>query len=149
MGVVILGEGPQRGDLERLAATTPDRIRVALPGYVEDAASALGACDLALIPSRMEGFGLAAVEAMAHGLPLLATRVDALPEIVGDYAAGRLMDPASLESPDAMATEIVAALGLARTGGGVPPRFSVERMVEAYLRVYRELVSGGSTNPGP
>lgn len=94
--LVVAGDGPQRGDLERLAAAHDVRF----VGHVTAAElSALrAAASVALVPSRSaETFGLAAAEAMAAGLPVIASRVGALPELVGD--AGTLVssdDPAEL-----------------------------------------------------
>ena len=73
----ILGEGDDRAALERLA----DGLPVRLPGWVADTQAALSAAAIMVIPSRWEGFGLVAVEAMAAGVPVIAI-ADDHPEVV-------------------------------------------------------------------
>jgi glycosyltransferase involved in cell wall biosynthesis len=88
---VIAGDGPQRADLERLAQSSPVRIL----GYRRDVADLLAAADLFVLSSVGEGYPIAAVEAIAAGLPVVATRVGAVPEIVRD--AGVLVDPSDVD----------------------------------------------------
>lgn len=96
--------------------------------------------DIAVVPSRDEPFGLAAAEAMAMGLPVVATRVGGLPEIVGDHA-GVLVEP---DDPEALAQAI---LGLARDPelraacgeagrSRVEHRFTLERQAAGVNRAY-------------
>jgi glycosyltransferase involved in cell wall biosynthesis len=87
----IAGEGPDRPRLEKLAAGTAVR----LLGQRDDVPSLMGAADIFALPTAGESYGLAVVEAVAAGLPVVATRTGAIPEIVGD--AGLLVpsdDPA-------------------------------------------------------
>jgi glycosyltransferase involved in cell wall biosynthesis len=79
---VIIGDGPERATLARTTACR----HVRLAGYVADASSLLGAFDLLAIPSRYEGLGLVAIEAMLSGIPLVATEVAGLVEVVADCA---------------------------------------------------------------
>ncbi|MEV6650747.1 glycosyltransferase family 4 protein [Streptomyces sp. NPDC051219] len=82
--LVIAGEGPQRGELRRRieAESLPAR----LVGRRDDAAELLAAADLALLPSRWEARSLLAQEALRAGVPLVATAVGGVPELVGDAA---------------------------------------------------------------
>jgi glycosyltransferase involved in cell wall biosynthesis len=66
---------------------------VLLPGYVENKALFFAALDLFLMPSRSEGWGLAALEAMAHGVPVIASRTGGLMEIIDDGENGCLVEP--------------------------------------------------------
>lgn len=88
---VVVGDGPDR---EALAAAGRDA-DVRFAGYHERAAGLMAAFDVLAVPSRYEGFGLPAAEAMAYGAPLVAADATALPEVVGD--AGLLVDPDDVE----------------------------------------------------
>ncbi len=79
--LVLLGEGPQRAELERLAAGDP---RIHLLGHRADVHAALRDCDLFVSPSREESFGLAIIEAMSLGLPVIATTAEGPMEYLQD-----------------------------------------------------------------
>jgi glycosyltransferase involved in cell wall biosynthesis len=91
--LVIVGEGPARADLESL------RDRLGLSGYVvftgtrRDVPRVLHALDVFVLPSLFEGFGIAILEAMAAGKPVVATRVGGIPEFVMDGKTGLLVEP--------------------------------------------------------
>ena len=134
--LILAGEGPLRSSL----AADP---RIVLPGYVNDHAAFFAALDVFLMPSRSEGWGLAALEAMAHGVPVIASRVGGLPEMVEDGQTGWLIpsdDPAALAAAIAVAArdkDGLAARGIrARESAR---RFSVEgtaaRTEAFYLRL--------------
>jgi glycosyltransferase involved in cell wall biosynthesis len=131
--LVVLGEGPQRAELERMADE-----RVFLPGRVPDVAAWLRRASLLVHPSRWEGFGLALLEAMLASLPVVATRVSSIPEIVTDGETGLLVPP---DDPAALAAAV--NLVLADPGGyGERGRaralseFSVAKMADRTLAVY-------------
>ncbi|MCF7854445.1 MAG: glycosyltransferase [Candidatus Pacebacteria bacterium] len=141
--VVLLGEGPLRPKLETLAQKKPDNLDIRLPGFRKDAARCIGAFDLFVMPSRYEGFGLTLVEAMAHGIPILASNVDSLPELIHEYHNGELLD-FHLASPGAIAQAIATNLNRPRGPGKLP--FSVENMADAYLDLYKNLMHGPAVN---
>lgn len=91
-GIVILGEGEERKNLEEKINNLPDNIKVAFPGFRSDASECAGAFDLFVMPSRYEGFGLVLLEAMSHGIPLLASNVDSLPELISNYPNGKCIN---------------------------------------------------------
>jgi len=133
--LVVLGEGPER---ERLAGDG-----VYLPGRVGDVAAWLARAELLVHPARWEGFGLALLEAMLAGKPVVATRVSSIPEIVVDGETGLLVPP---DDPDAFAAAILRVLrdpgrlgdaGLTRARG----EFSVARMAKRTLAVYDHALS--------
>src|SRR5437763_1578635 len=84
-------EGPQRAVLSQLARELD--VPLYLPGRVPDVAAWLRRADLLVHPVRWEGFGLALLEAMLASLPVVATRVSSIPEIVLDGETGLLVPP--------------------------------------------------------
>ena len=99
--LVIVGDGAERASLQAFVATHGLGGRVHFAGRLvrDEVLGAIKGFDLAAVPSREEGFGLSALEAMAAGVPVVASRVDALEEVVVDGQTGLLFtpeDPASL-----------------------------------------------------
>lgn len=143
-GVVILGDGPQRAQLEKLAAHVPGNIRVVLPGFRKDAPSCIGAFDLFLMPSRYEGYGLTLAEAMTHGVPVVASPVDSIPEVLGNYPNGLI---AEITSGHWTAWND-AVMSLAPRSERHPrPPHSVQAMTADYEAVYRRLLASRSSSP--
>jgi glycosyltransferase involved in cell wall biosynthesis len=135
--LVVLGEGPQRAELERLANE-----RVHLPGRVPDVAAWLRRADVLVHPVRWEGFGLAVLEAMLAGLPVVATNVSSLPELVGE--AGVLVPP---DDPSALAAAVNRVLADSTRYGErgqerAHAEFSVARMADRTLAVYKRTIEG-------
>jgi glycosyltransferase involved in cell wall biosynthesis len=97
--LMFAGEGPLRSALD-------GNPRILLPGYLEDRAEFFAALDVFLMPSRSEGWGLAALEAMAHSVPVIASRTGGLPEIVEAGETGWLVAP---EDTAALADAIAQA----------------------------------------
>jgi glycosyltransferase involved in cell wall biosynthesis len=141
--LVVLGEGPQRGELEQLAGSLG--VPVELPGRVPDVAAWLRRADLLVHPARWEGFGLALLEAMLASLPVVATKVSSVPEIVVDGETGLLVPP---DDPSGLAAAVsrvlddpsgYGAAGKARAGA----EFSVAHMADRTLAVYEAALSLG------
>ena len=141
--LVIAGGGPLREALERRARALGLGDRVVFTGYVPEAEK-VDHCNLAdvfVVPSAMEGFGLAVGEAMSCGLPVLASDRGSIPEIVGDGESGLLADPAA---PERFAERLAALLvdaglrqALGRAGRArVEARFRWDRCVAATAAVY-------------
>jgi glycosyltransferase involved in cell wall biosynthesis len=143
--LVALGEGPERAALERLARELGVERRVFLPGRVPDVAAWLRRAAVLVHPARWEGFGLAVLEAMLAGLPVVASRVSSLPELVLDGETGLLV-PA--DDAGALATATTHALeqpGLGAAGRERARReFSVERMTSRTLDLYERLLKAPS-----
>lgn len=93
--IEIVGEGPLRGDLEAQARRLGIEDRIRLRGTVSHAEmpAILSGWDLFVMPSRWEGFGLAAAEAMAMEKPVVASNVEGIAEIIADGGAGTLVPP--------------------------------------------------------
>jgi glycosyltransferase involved in cell wall biosynthesis len=94
----IAGTGPLSGTLRAWQQALPHPGGVELLGWVEDTAELYRTLDLLVCPSRYEGFGLAAAEAMACGRPVVATRTSSLPEIVEDGVTGWLTPPSDADA---------------------------------------------------
>ena len=127
----LAGEGPQRARLEELARPLGDRVRFL--GHVSDMAAAFARADVVVLPSLDEAAGSVLIEAMASGVPVVASAVGGIPELVGD--AGILVS-----SRDRQAW--IPALRRAPTWDGARGRqraasFSVAAMVAATEAAYR------------
>lgn len=86
--LLIVGEGPARFDLERQIREAGLEGRIHLPGYRDDVPSILAAADAFVLASRWEGMPNAVLEAMAAGLPVVATDVEGIDELIVDRADG-------------------------------------------------------------
>ncbi|MGO9273317.1 MAG: glycosyltransferase [Terriglobia bacterium] len=153
--VEVAGDGPCLEALKRLVVELGIAERVTFLGEVRDVPAVLARARLFVLPSRSEGIPLTVLEAMARGLPVVATRVGGLPEVVVEGKTGHLVPPAD---PAALAAAILTVWR--DPGGGQAmgkagrqrseERFDVRRMVADYETLYLE---GGkperrSTSPG-
>lgn len=141
---IVLGEGAERAALRSQATELGLSDRVEFLGHVADIQPWLVEADLFLMPSRWEGFGLAAVEAMNAGLPVIAADVPGLREVTGpDGVCARLVRPDDV----VMLKHAVAALlqssdqrkRLGRAAHQRAKLFGKERMTSAYITLYREV----------
>jgi glycosyltransferase involved in cell wall biosynthesis len=114
-------------------------------GYRDDLPRLLACMDLVVHPATMEGLGVSLLQASAAGVPVVASRVGGIPEAVRDGVSGLLVPPADVA---ALADAVLALLAdpdaCRRMGAAgrdlVAREFSVARMVEGNLAVYRELL---------
>jgi glycosyltransferase involved in cell wall biosynthesis len=138
--LVVLGEGPERAPLERLARELGVSDRVFLPGRVPDVGAWLRRATVYVHPARWEGFGLGVLEAMHAGLPVVATNVSSLPELVVDGETGLLVPK---DDAAALARAVAAALERPDLGAAGRERarteFSVERMASSTAALYDSL----------
>jgi L-malate glycosyltransferase len=104
--LLVVGEGPERAALEREAAPLGDAVRFL--GFRDDIERLLWAADVAVLSSRQEALSLAAVEAMAAGVPVVATDVGGSPEVVRDGVTGLIVPP---EDPASLARALISLLG--------------------------------------
>jgi glycosyltransferase involved in cell wall biosynthesis len=143
--VVMAGDGPEREPLERLAHELGIASLVTLAGWVEAPWPDHFVPDVLVVPSRREGFGLAAAEALMAGIPVVASAVGGLPEVLEDGASGLLVPP---EDPAALAHAIETVLSdnestrmrVARGLESARRRFKPTVMAAAYETLYAELV---------
>ena len=145
--LLLVGDGPDRAVLAALAAQLGIADRVEFAGFLDDPASWLARMDVFALPSLHEGFPVALLEAMAAGLPCVASAAGGIPELDGGCGAVRLV--ASREAKDwaaALASVLSnpaerAALG-ARGRERIAGRFSVETVLARYLELYRSELAG-------
>lgn len=103
--LVIAGDGDERGNLERMVASSNLTGKVVFLGEVKRAKvmELFSGCKLAVVPSRIEGFGAIILEAMAMGAPIVATSVGGIPELIDDGETAFLVTP---ENPQELAAKI-------------------------------------------
>ena len=143
---VILGEGPERPRLESLIRKHELEKQVWLYGESPDIVTWLSAFDIGCLPSLWEGLPNSLLEAMALGLPVVASSVDGIPEVVLNGKTGILVPPAS---PAALAKALKelaedptrrAALGAA-AHAAIMEKFTLRRMMDEYQDAYTSVVA--------
>ena len=143
--LVIAGDGEKSDELRRLASALGIADRVHWLGWRSDAADLMAAFDLLLVPSLWEGFGLVLLEAMARRVPVIASRVGAIPEVIAHGETGILIEPRDVDAlaqamarllDDRALRKYMGLLGVAR----LEERFSSERMVAETIAVYEQVL---------
>jgi glycosyltransferase involved in cell wall biosynthesis len=141
---VLVGDGPERADLEQLVDELELRERVSLTGWRSDAHALMASFDAVVVPSRSEPLGLVALEAMSWGLPVVASRVGGLAEIVRDGETGFLVPPddvAALSAAIERSVDREAGRELGANGLVVARRdFSEDDMARAFEDLYRKVL---------
>ena len=148
--LVIVGDGPLRGEVLRVLAAADATAYAWLAGERHDVAEVMRGLDCFVLPSLAEGISNTLLEAMASGLPVIATRVGGNAELMEEGLTGRLVPRAD---PEALATEILHYFDdplLARRHGGagrslVEKRFSLDLMVRRYDELYSGVLRGSQS----
>ena len=143
--LILVGEGPELGRAMRMVNELGLACDVEALGEQDQVVPLLSVADLFLLPSAQESFGLAALEAMACEVPVVASRVGGLPEVVEDGISGFLREPDDVEGMAAAATALLrdpvqhakfARAGLER----VRRHFCAGRVVPQYEAYYQEVI---------
>jgi len=142
--LVYIGDGPDRAETEARARASEFATDVVFEGEQRDPVPLLSCADLFLLPSSQESFGMAALEAMACEVPVIATRIGGLPELIDDGKNGFLCD---VDDVDGMATRALTLLQddmTARALGkaareSVSRRFCVDKVVPMYEQYYEQI----------
>jgi N-acetyl-alpha-D-glucosaminyl L-malate synthase BshA len=144
--LVLVGNGPERHRIERLVDELNLGSNVEFTGYRSDVPNLLGCSDVVVLCSETESTPLTLLEGMSCGLPVVATEVGGIPEIVDDGVNGFLVP---LKHPEAIAERILelnADPGLRKRLGDaaratVMERYTVDKIVGQYTEVYEEITS--------
>ena len=147
--LVLMGDGPDRGNAEWTARQRGIEKDVIFLGKQDEVYKKLGLADLFLLPSDSESFGLAALEAMACEVPVIATRAGGMPEVIEHGVDGYLVEPRDVGSAARYAIDILSRadrgseLGqLARKGAR--RKFCSNDIIPLYENYYRQVLSGAA-----
>jgi len=141
---VLVGDGPLADRIRRQVASLGLGDRVTLAGFRTDVEDILAESSVFVTSSRLEGLGTSTLDAMAAGLPVVATRVGGIPEMVRHESEGLLVPP---QHPDALAEALVAVLGsedrarrYGEAGRSRAAHFDISRTVDETEALYRDVL---------
>lgn len=145
---ILVGDGPLRPELERLAVELGEGDKIIFAGYRSDVRDVLAALDIVVIPSVLEGFPMITLEAMAMAKPIVAAKIDGITEQITDGINGILIPP---KDSSAIAQAIIRLINDRESGKKlglaarkrVEQEFSVEKMVSETEKVYSSLPRAG------
>jgi N-acetyl-alpha-D-glucosaminyl L-malate synthase BshA len=145
--LVLIGDGPDRSAAEWLAHDLGIQAKVHFMGKLERIHEVLPLADILLMPSELESFGLAALEAMACNVPSIATRVGGVPELIDDGVTGLLYPVGDIEGMSLGALGLLKdreRLNAMREAGRktAQKRFCSSLVVPHYVRYYESVLSG-------
>jgi glycosyltransferase involved in cell wall biosynthesis len=140
---LLVGDGPIRDELSRLARSLGIDDRVVFPGYRTDVPMVLAAMDVYMLPTHREGFGVAFAEAMSMEIPVVASRISPLTEIIADRETGMLAAVGDSEAFAEVAALLLDSSDLRRRMGQagrrrVMEQFDLGLMAGAYERLFLE-----------
>ena len=143
--LLIVGEGPELSNAQQLIDDLKLTGQVGMIGETQDVIGLLSVSDLFLLPSLQESFGLSALEAMACGVPVVASNVGGLPEVVVDGVTGFLHPPREVErmAESAIGILLDPALHTRLASEGqrlAMDRFSADRIVPQYAALYERVL---------
>jgi L-malate glycosyltransferase len=147
--LLLMGDGPERSPAEWLAAQKGIRHEVFFLGKQEQVAEKLAIADILLLPSQLESFGLAALEAMAAEVVPIATRVGGVPEVVEHGRTGYLAEVGDVETMARYAIDILSDEAALRKMGkhcraAARARFCTEKIIPQYEDFYRRVLERSS-----
>jgi glycosyltransferase involved in cell wall biosynthesis len=143
---IIVGDGPYREELTSLSRRLGIESSVRFLGQREDMPGIYRSLDVFVLPSFNEGMPVTLLEAMAAGIPSIATRVGAVPSVIDDRRTGLLVEQGRVEPLQSALVELLNAPQLQLTLGGngqawVRAQASIERTAHRYAEHYRDLLS--------
>jgi N-acetyl-alpha-D-glucosaminyl L-malate synthase BshA len=144
--LVLIGDGPDRGAAEYLVRKKRLQKDVFFLGKQNSVYEKLSSADLFLLPSQLESFGLAALEAMACEVPVVATNVGGIPEVVTHGVDGFLTDPGDVKSAGQYALDILSRADRGREMGhlarkNAKSRFCANDVIPQYERYYQRVLA--------
>jgi glycosyltransferase involved in cell wall biosynthesis len=147
--LVMIGKGPLENNLKRLAVALDIERNIEFVGEVENISDILLKTDIVVLSSLTEGLPISILEALSFGIPIVATSVGDIPEIISDGKTGCLVQP---KNPEALANAINfmlsnydAAMKMGENGKKlVRDKFSVKQMATETEKVYLSLLSASN-----
>jgi len=145
--LVMIGDGPDRPAAEAMARTKGIEDDVIFLGKQNDVIAKLGLADLFLLPSRLESFGLAALEAMACEVPVIATNVGGIPEVVEHGVDGYLVEPGDVQQAARYAIELLSRSDRGHEMGKLAriharKKYCANDVIPMYERYYEQVLAG-------
>jgi glycosyltransferase involved in cell wall biosynthesis len=149
----IVGDGPEKGSLEKKAAAMGLSHAIVFHGEAGSVETCLGTAGIVVQPSLSEGMSNVMLEAMAAGLPVVATRVGAAPDVILDGVNGMLVDAGSSDQIRTAVKKIISDEALARRLGAgarrtIEERYSISIVAEKYMELYHGLTATQPKNVG-
>ena len=149
--LLILGDGPMRAEMEAFARKHELSSSVEMPGYSNQPGLAIAACDVVVVTSRFESPGFVALEAMAHGKPVLANDADGVRDNVSDGIEGFLVGLIDLDGFARRAIQLASDATLRRRMGDAGrariAAYPPARHRDTYLDLFREILTQPITPP--
>jgi N-acetyl-alpha-D-glucosaminyl L-malate synthase BshA len=144
--LVMIGDGPDRGPAEELARTRGVQNDVMFLGKQNGVQAKLSQADLFLLPSQLESFGLAALEAMACEVPVIATNVGGVPEVVEHGVDGYLVQPGDVKLAAKYAIDLLSRADRGREVGllaraHAKEKFCANDVIPMYERYYEQVLA--------
>jgi N-acetyl-alpha-D-glucosaminyl L-malate synthase BshA len=144
--LVMIGDGPDRGAAEELALARKVENDVLFLGQQNEVMRKLSQADLFLLPSEIESFGLAALEAMACEVPVIATNVGGLPEVVESGVDGFLVQPGDVLGAAKHAIDILSRADRGREMGQLArihakKKYCANDVIPMYERYYEQVLA--------
>jgi len=144
--LVLIGDGPDRGAAEYLVRKKKIQKDVFFLGKQDTVYEKLAAADLFLLPSQLESFGLAALEAMACEVPVIGTNTGGMPEVVEHGVDGYLVDPGNVQEAARYAIEILSRADRGREMGQTArvharKKFCANDVIPLYESYYKHILS--------
>ena len=142
----MVGDGPERSAAKYRAESLGIADDVLFVGKKSNIADYLGVSDIFLLPSELESFGLAALEAHGCELPVIATRIGGIPEVVNDSESGFLSDVGDVEKMAADILKLLRDDELSRTFGIrgrelAVTRYSTQAIIPQYIAFYEQVLN--------
>ncbi len=142
--LIVAGEGPERPALERLASDLGITAHVRFLGFRPELGPIYRQTDIAVHPARSEAFGLVLAEAAAYGVPVVASRVGGIPEVVVEGETGLLCEPESVDSLTRMLLRLIKQPELRnsmriRSREWALNNFTVDKMAARFHSLYEEM----------
>jgi N-acetyl-alpha-D-glucosaminyl L-malate synthase BshA len=144
--LVMIGDGPDREPAEALARTRGVEKDVLFLGKQNGIKEKLGQADLFLLPSQLESFGLAALEAMACEVPVIATNVGGVPEVIEHGVDGYLVEPGDVKTAAKYAIELLSRPDRGREMGhlaraNAKKKFCANDVIPMYESYYEQVLA--------